>query len=228
MKARVLIAVTLLLGFAAVASVAVSGKTKTKTAPVGASAPTPQSRITPSSVSYAKSLGSSSAPIRIEVFSDYQCPVCRAYYLGTLRQVIDNYVSTGKVYLIHHDFPITGHAYSRIAARWASAAAVAGDFETVDQALYANQDKWEGNGQIEPFIAAVLSPADMKKVKTIFTQDAPELDAAVQTDYELGESKSVNSTPTTFVTAHGETHGLPPGNVEYPMLKSYLDYLLQH
>jgi len=228
LKARVLIAGTLLLGFAAVAAMAVPGTTKKKNASGRASAPAAQTRITPTSVTYAKSLGSSSAPIRIEVFSDYECPVCRIFYLGTLRQVIDNYVSTGKVYLIHHDFPITGHAYSRIAARWASAAAVAGDFEAVDQALYANQEKWEGNGQIEPFIAAVLSPADMKKVKTIFTQDAPELDAAVQTDYALGQSKGVNSTPSAFVTAHGETHGLPPGNVSYPMLKNYLDYLLQH
>jgi protein-disulfide isomerase len=165
--------------------------------------------------------------VRIEVFSDYQCPQCRSFYLNTLRPVIDNYVSTGKVYLIHHDFPLSMHAYSRDAARWATAAAVVGDFETVDQALYANQDKWEANGQIEPVVAAVLSPAEMKKVKSLFTQDAPELDAVVETDYNLGRAKNIDSTPSIFVTAHGETHELPPGGVSYPLMKQYLDYLLE-
>lgn len=225
MKARVLIAGTLLFGMAAVAAMAVPGKTKTSSS--GASTPAAQTRITPTSVTYAKSLGSSTAPVRIEVFSDYQCPQCRNFYLNTLRPVIDNYVSAGKVYLIHHDFPLAMHAYSHEAARWATAAAVVGDFETVDQALYTNQDKWETNGQIEPFVAAVLSPADMKKVKLLYTQSAPELDAAVATDQALGKSKNIDSTPTIFVTSRGETHELPPGGVSYQLMKQYLDYLLQ-
>ena len=225
MKARVGVAATLLIGIAAIVAAAAPDNTTahTKAAP----APAAQTRITPTSVTYAKSLGRSSAPVRIEVFSDYQCPQCRFFYLNTLRPVIDNYVSAGKVYLIHHDFPLSMHAYSRDAARWATAAAVVGDFETVDQALYTNQDKWAANGQIEPFIAAVLSPGDMKKVKTLYTQDASELDAAVATDQELGNSKKIDSTPSVFVTAHGETHQLPPGGVNYQLMKQYLDFLLQ-
>jgi protein-disulfide isomerase len=225
LKARVLIAETLLLGVAVVAAMAVPGKTKTASG--GASPSAAQTRITPASVTYAKSLGSSLAPVRIEVFSDYQCPQCRIFYLNTLRPVIDNYVSTGKVYLIHHDFPLAMHAYSRDAARWATAAAVAGDFETVDEALFTSQEKWEANGQIEPVVAAVLSPADMRKVKTLFTQSATELDAVVETDYNLGRSKNIDSTPSVFVTAHGETHELPPGGISYPLMKQYLDYLLE-
>jgi len=225
LKARLWIAGTLLVGIAAVVAVAAPNKTTTHTK--GSPAPAAQTHITPTSVTYAKSLGSSSAPVRIEVFSDYQCPQCRNFYLNTLRPVIDNYVSAGKVYLIHHDFPLSIHSYSREAARWATAAAVVGDFETVDQALYTNQDKWETNGQIEPFIAAVLSPADMKKVKTLYTQDATELDAAVATDQALGKAKNIDSTPTIFITARGETHELPPGGVNYQLMKQYLDYLLQ-
>ncbi len=48
-----------------------------------------------------KSYGSKTAPITMEVFSDYQCPACRSFYQSTYRQVIDSYVSAGKVYLIH-------------------------------------------------------------------------------------------------------------------------------
>jgi len=219
------VAALLLVG-AAMAGWAVRGKTRaSSSAAPGASS---QTRITPASVTYAKSLGVSSAPIRIDVFSDYECPMCRTFYLNTLRPVIDNYVSTGKVYLVHHDFPLAMHAHSREAARWATAAAVAGDFEAVDQALYTNQEKWEVNGQIEPFVAAVLSPAEMKKVKSLFTQDASELDAAVEADYAIGKAKNVDSTPSIFITARGQVQELPPGGVGYPLMKQYLDYLLQH
>ena len=177
-----------------------------------------------------KSMGSRSAPIIMEVFADFQCPQCRNFYLTTTKQVIDNYVSTGKVYLIHHDFPLSMHTYSHQAARWANAAATLGPgvFETVEQALYSNQDKWGATGNIEPFLAAVLSPADMKRVENVEMTDAAQLDAIVARDMALGDSKHVDATPSIFVTHKGQTTPLPPGGVAYPLLKQYLDYLLAH
>ena len=58
-------------------------------------------------------MGSKNAPITMEVFEDFQCPACRNFYETTLKQVIDNYVNTGKVYLIHRDFPLEMHPYAR-------------------------------------------------------------------------------------------------------------------
>ena len=46
----------------------------------------------------------------------------RNFYLTTTRQVIDNYVATGKVsLLVHHDFPLSMHTYSPAlqTSRWA-------------------------------------------------------------------------------------------------------------
>lgn len=177
-----------------------------------------------------KSMGSRNAPITIEVFADFQCPQCRNFYLTTTRQLIDNYVATGKVYLIHHDFPLSMHTYSHQAARWANAAAVLGPgvFETVEQALYSKQDEWGPTGNIEPILAAAVSPADMKRIQLIATTEGPQLDAVVARDMALGNAKAVNATPSIFVTHNGQTTPLPPGGVAYPLLKQYLDYLLAH
>ncbi|MGB6200338.1 MAG: thioredoxin domain-containing protein [Candidatus Acidiferrales bacterium] len=183
-------------------------------------------RITPQALTAAKSLGSSSAPIRIDEFSDFECPSCRNFYENTLRAVIDNYVSTGKVFVVHHDFPL--HPHSRDAARWANAAAAAGEFEPVEQALFGKQDDWGATGKIEPVLANVLSAAEMKKVETIYQQDASQLDAAVESDIALGHSKNVQGTPSIYVTAHGNTEALPEGGVSYTLMKQYLDYLLAH
>jgi protein-disulfide isomerase len=64
-----------------------------------------------------RAAGPKNAPVVVEVFSDFQCPGCRQYYLSTLRRVIDEYCLTGKIYLIHHDFPLPQHPYSKAAAR---------------------------------------------------------------------------------------------------------------
>lgn len=195
---------------------------------MAAATPPAQMHITPESLTAAKSLGSSSAPIRIDEFSDFECPACRNFYQNTLRQVIDNYVSTGKVYVVHHDFPLSMHPYSRVAARWANAAAAAGLFEPVEQTLFAKQDEWGATGNVEPVIAGVLSATEMKKVQMIYQQDAAQLDAAVESDLAAGKLKNVNQTPSIFVTSHGSTQALPPGGVTYELMKQYLDYLLAH
>ena len=63
----------------------------------------------------------------MEVFGDFQCPACRGFFETTVKQVIDDYVIPGKVYLIHRDFPLEMHPYARQAARLANAAAEFGN-----------------------------------------------------------------------------------------------------
>jgi protein-disulfide isomerase len=174
-------------------------------------------------------MGSPTAPIKLEIFSDYQCPACRELYLTTTRQLIDNYVSSGKVYLVHRDFPLTMHTYSRVAAHWLNAAAAAGDFQAAENALYSKQDQWGTTGNVEQTLAAALSAADMAKVRAVEAAQKTQLDAAVQNDLNMGNSRNVSGTPSIFVVHHGQTIPLPSGPVPYPLLKQYLDSLLaQH
>ena len=187
--------------------------------------PAAQTRVAAAELTALKSLGSKSAPITIEVFSDFQCPACKRNYEDTLRPVIENYVATGKVYLVHHDFPLPVHPHSREAARWVNAAAQVGKFEKVEAALYAQQETWAANGKIEAVVAAVLTPAEMKKVRQLIERG--QLDAVIDRDVALGQSRHVASTPTLFVIKGGDTVPLPPGGVTYALLKQYLDYLLR-
>jgi protein-disulfide isomerase len=178
-------------------------------------------------LSAVKSFGSRQAPITIEVFSDYQCPQCRIFYQDTARQLMNNYVSSGKVYLVHRDFPLSMHSHSHEAARWANAAAMAGVFEAADQALYGKQDEWAATGKIEEALAGALPAADMKKVRGIESTQGAQIDAVVARDVALGQSRNVSGTPSIFVFHKGQMTPLPPGGVNYSLLKQYLDYLLQ-
>ena len=57
--------------------------------------------------------GSKNSPVKIEVFSDFECPACRELYLVTIRQVLQEYSSKDKVCVIYHEFPLSSHRYSR-------------------------------------------------------------------------------------------------------------------
>ena len=170
-----------------------------------------------------KAFGSKSAPIVMEVFSDFQCPACKTLFLTTNRQLMDNYVTTGKVYLIHRDFPLPMHAYSRIAARYARAAAEIGKIELVEKTLFENQEKWEQSGDVDGTLAAVLSAADMTKVRALVKGGT--IEPLIDKDFALGQMYRVNQTPTSVFHSKGQTYPYS-GAMSYEILHQFLDQLL--
>jgi len=170
-----------------------------------------------------KAFGSKSAPIVMEVFSDYQCPACKTLFMTTNRQLMDNYVTTGKVYLVHRDFPLPMHAYSRVAARYARAAADLGKIEPAEKVLFENQDKWEQSGDVDGTLAGALSSADMSKVRALVK--AGTLEPLIDKDVQLGQMYRVNQTPTTVFHSKGQTYPYS-GAMNYEILHQFLDQLL--
>lgn len=170
-----------------------------------------------------KAFGSKSAPVVMEVFSDYQCPSCKMLFLTTNRQLMDNYVSTGKVFLIHRDFPLPMHAHSRVAASYARAAAEIGKIEPVEKSLYENQEKWEQNGDVDGIVAAVLSSAEMTKVRALVKGGT--LEPLINKDLQLGQMYRVNQTPTTVFHSKGQTYPYS-GAMSYEILRQFLEQLL--
>jgi protein-disulfide isomerase len=204
---------------------AASARQQTKT--TSSAAAKPQQAPASLDPTQAKSLGSKSAPITIEVFEDFQCPACRNFFETTLKQLIDDYVIPGKVYLIHRDFPLDMHPYSHQAARLANAAAELGQFGPVERALFDTQDQWTANGKIEEAIASSVPAAQMKKIRDYEAAHMNDINAAIEHDRMMGVQKNVSQTPSIYVTSHGKTEALPGGGVDYKLLRNYLDYLLR-
>ena len=170
--------------------------------------------------------GTASAPIKIEVFSDYQCPACKQFYLNTMRMVLPEYADSGKACVIYREFPLQMHSHARLAARYGHAAKRVGirQWGQVTDALFLNQETWAQTGDVESVVAKVLSKADLDAVHKQL-QNTAALDAAIDADVNLGISRAVNSTPTFFVTSSGNTQKIASA-VSYPILKRYLDNLL--
>jgi protein-disulfide isomerase len=185
--------------------------------------PAPQANPGVPDVDPHVAFGSKNAPIVMEVFSDFQCPACKNLYMTTNRQLMDNYVSTGKVFLIHRDFPLQMHAHSKVAAQYSRAAAQIGKFEPVEQALFQNQEKWEQSGDVDGTVAAVLNTTEMTKVRALVKSGVPQ--ASIDKDLALGRTYNVNQTPTTIFHSKGQTFPYA-GNMSYDILRGFLDQLI--
>ena len=173
-----------------------------------------------------KAAGSPSAPITIEVFSDFQCPACKALHDETLTPLLKDYVATGKVYLIRHEFPLPQHAYGRLAALYATAAARLGRYEEVADLLFLHQAAWSASGNVDETVCHILTPAEAKSLRASLKDD-PTIAAEVQHDVDLGQKIPVQRTPT-MVIRHGSTVFPWAGAVNYELLRSYLDGQLAH
>jgi len=170
--------------------------------------------------------GSVNSPIRIEVFSDFQCPHCRVLYLGTIRPVLEEYSSKDKVCVIYHEFPLSSHQYSREAARYSEAAARLGQQKLlpVIDSIFADQEQWSKDGSLEATVAKALPNEDFLKLKKIM-QDS-SVNADIEKEIQLGTQNNIQSTPTLLISYIGKQQRVE-GAVSYEVLKQFIDSIVK-
>jgi protein-disulfide isomerase len=171
--------------------------------------------------------GSLNSPIRLEVFSDFQCPACRELYLGTIRQVLQEYSSKDKVCVIYHEFPLSTHQYSQEAARYAEAASQLGvqKLLSVMDMLFTDQAQWSQDGKLETSVLKAVGQEDFQKLKKIM-QD-PGINAEIQKQIKLGVKKEVKSTPTMFIYYPPNKQQKTEGLVTYLVMKGFIDRIVK-
>jgi protein-disulfide isomerase len=181
--------------------------------------------ITPE-IDKAKAQGNPSAPITMEVFTSFDCPHCRELHETTMPLIVRDFVKSGKVYLVYREFPLSGpyHPHAREAANYAVAAGRVGRFHEVASALFKHQMTWHQNGKVWDTVAAVLSPAEQKKVQALAKD--PGVAAEVQREYDAGVAAGINATPTVFVHKGSSRYPIDAKRLHYGFLKSLLDGLL--
>jgi len=183
--------------------------------------PTQSSKSAPAEI--VKSVGVFTAPISIEVFSDFQCPSCKILYEQALRPLTEDYVAKGKVYLTHRDFPLPQHAHAREAACYACAAGRVGKYEAACEVLFRRQEAWAADGKVGDTVCSVLSPREARMVRDLAKD--PQIAASVDHDIQLGQAAGLRQTPTMIITYKNQRYPIS-GAVNYDLLHRFLDQLL--
>ncbi len=149
-------------------------------------------------------MGGPDSPVRMELFSDFQCPSCRAFYLDTVTRLLSEYSGGKKVSFVFRDFPLAMHPIAREAARYALASRVLGHDKwlKVIEYLYTCQAEWSYDGKIEAVLSRILSAQEIAKLKE--EAKNPAIEQTIERTVALGNGRNVNSTPTLFVTMGGK------------------------
>jgi protein-disulfide isomerase len=161
--------------------------------------------------------GNPNARVRIDVYEDFQCPVCRQYSADVEPQVMSNEVASGQVYYVFHNFTIIDRAdwsspnkESHQAANAAECAAAQGRFWDYHDILFAN---WTGEnvGDFTDKRLVAFAQAlnlDMTKFNACFTANTykDKIDADNAEALKLG----LNGTPSVLVNGKEITPGQVP------------------
>jgi protein-disulfide isomerase len=166
--------------------------------------------------------GSPSAPITLEVYTDYQCPHCREFYLEVLPPLTKEFIATGKVRLVHRDFRLTQFQYSKTATRYANAAGQIGKFEVVARQLFETQPEWSQSGDVDGTVAKVLPPTEIDQVRALVKTDSHLDDSTLRDEAMAINEDHLKATPTVIIVYRGKRDQVS-GGMSYPLLKSYLN-----
>ncbi|HEX2166872.1 MAG TPA: DsbA family protein [Longimicrobiales bacterium] len=146
-------------------------------------------------------MGSEDAPVRVIVFSDFQCGGCGAWANRIEPNLKAEFIDTGKVHYTRYDFPLVSiHPHAFLAARAARCAEDQDLFWEYHDIMFANQGAW---------MYSQSAPVDQfTQYATEAGLNAEEFTGCLRSDRHadvvtanalLAEQLGVNSTPTVYV-----------------------------
>ena len=172
--------------------------------------------------------GSDASKVRIEVFSDLECPACRELFVTILQPVMRDYQD--KVSVVYYEFPLSGHRYARRAAQYVAAASRLGQRQalSVYEAIFTDQVYWAADGRLEDSVSRALSNEDFMRTIQILNNENSlnEINEAIEKELQLGMRKGVTATPTVFISYDGRQQKVE-GRPTYQVMKQFLDPLVK-
>ncbi len=160
--------------------------------------------ITPAadkSQGHGTTLGNSAAPVKLDVWEDFQCSGCLSYSTQLEPQILQAYVDTGKVFYTFHFMPFIdgGQGESHDAANAAMCAADQDRFWDYHDMLFANWLGENAGSYTRPRLVAFAKQLGLDM--TAFNQcfDSNKFAAVIQQDVDAGSKRGVPPTPGIFV-----------------------------
>jgi protein-disulfide isomerase len=190
----------LLIG--SIAILGIGALTYLSTRPSGAAAAaSPIDTTLPKIESQGYVIGNASAPLEVTEFGDFECPQCGRFASITEPDVRSRLVNTGTIRFRFIDYPLPMHANTWNASRAAACAAEQDKFWEMHDAIFANQDRWNGEATHNPDKVLKQIGAQIGLKTDAFNQciDTKKTQAKVQAHYEIATKRQVNATPTFVI-----------------------------
>ncbi len=175
---------------------------------------------TPPTLAHDRELGPASAPVTLDVWSDFQCPFCEQFWTASEPRIVSTYVATGQVRLVYHDFTFIGQE-SLDAAVAARCADRQGRFWQYHDLLFANQAKENSGAFSADRLAAMAGTAGLDVGEWQHCLADESVSQAITQETNVGRSTGVNGTPAIFV------NGVKATGFDFPTVASAIDAALK-
>ena len=171
----------------------------------------------------ARSKGRRDAPITLYEMSDFQCPYCRAFALGTMPLLEQEYITTGKVRLVYVNLPLTSvHPNAQAAAHVALCAARQDRFWAMHDLLFRHQDQWAALPSPRAYLLALGDSAGLDRAGMTRCVTSGATAAVVRADAERARRSGATSTPTFYIEG-----ALLEGAAPVTVFRAVLDSIYQ-
>ncbi len=148
--------------------------------------------------------GKENAPVTIVEFSDYECPFCERFYNDAEKQIIEQYVKTGKVKFVYRDFPLSFHQNAQKAAEAAECAGEQGKYWEMHDLLF-EKGVQGGVSSFKQYARDIgLKTSDFDKCL-----DSGQMAGEIRKDTSDGQRAGVQGTPAFYVNGQ-EISGAQP------------------
>lgn len=141
-------------------------------------------------------LGTSTAPVTLVEYGDFQCPACGQYF-PIVERVLAS--STNPIRFVFRHFPLTQHANAIPASLASEAAGAQGKFFDMYRKLYYTQSEWSELSKPETVFEKYAAELNLDVAKFSADVKSEALMNVVLTDYKSGTKAGINATPTFFV-----------------------------
>ena len=175
----------------------------------------------PTALAHGRSIGSSTAPVKLDEWEDFQCPFCDQYTLNVEPHLISQYVTPGQVQITYHDFSFIGQA-SFDAAVAARCAGDQGQFWPYEQYLFYNQGTENTGWANRSLFDSIAKRLGLDQAKFDACLADPSTLSAVQAETTQGKGLGIQGTPTLFI--NGKQYS---GGLDVSSISSAIDTALQ-
>jgi len=139
--------------------------------------------------------GNKDAKVKVIVFSDFECPYCKALY-QSLRQIMGQY--SDRVLFVHKNFTLDFHIQAIPAALAANCALEQGKFWEYGDKLFANQINWQNTTGTQKFKEYAQS-VGLKIPQFNQCLDSKKYQEKIENDKNDAAIFGVSGTPAVFV-----------------------------
>jgi protein-disulfide isomerase len=176
-----------------------------------------------------KGVGDPNAPVKIEVYEDFQCPSCKEFTTSIEPQVLQSaYITSGQVYYEFKQYPfLDANSVTKESQQSANASMCALEqnrFWDFHKMLYVNQGAVENGGSFNDKRLRAFAEAlglDMNAFDQCFTDN--KYSTEITSEFEAGQTAGVTGTPTVIVNGTILTPGFVPS---FEQIKSAIDTAL--